>query len=57
MALFIFLSKKMSTYTTCALFIGLFATVCAKAVIEKDVGLLTPEQIEENLQVYLVPQP
>lgn len=41
----------MTKYAICALFCGLAASVCAETVLGKDIGLLTPEEIEENLQV------
>ncbi|KIW73614.1 hypothetical protein PV04_01717 [Phialophora macrospora] len=41
---------RLRRYASCALFLGLVVTVCAEAVVAKDVGLLTPGEIEENLQ-------
>jgi hypothetical protein len=43
--------SSMARYALYALFLGLAASVCADAVLGKDVGLLTPDEIEENLQV------
>jgi hypothetical protein len=42
---------RLRRYASCALLLGLVLTVCAEAVVAKDVGLLTPGEIEENLQV------
>ena len=39
-------------YAICALLISLTASVCAEALLGKDISLLTPEEIEENLQVH-----
>ena len=48
--------SRMVKYTVYALFLGLTVSVCAEAVLGKNLGL-TPEKIEENLQVLqLVPQ-
>ncbi|EXJ64014.1 major histocompatibility complex, class I [Cladophialophora yegresii CBS 114405] len=41
---------KLHRYALCALLLGLVVTVCAEAVVAKDIGLLTPDEIEENLQ-------
>ena len=43
-------SSAITRYALCALALGLVAAVCAESAIGKDVGLLTPEEIEENLQ-------
>ncbi|ETI27935.1 hypothetical protein G647_00384 [Cladophialophora carrionii CBS 160.54] len=40
----------LQKYAFCAVLLGLVVTVCAEAVVAKDVGLLTPDEIEENLQ-------
>ncbi len=44
-------SSSMLRYAMYALFLGMAATVCAESVLGKDLSLLTPEEIEENLQV------
>lgn len=44
-------SPKMLKYAVYALFLGLAASACAEAVLGKDIGLLTPEEIDENLHV------
>ncbi|OCT53417.1 ZIP Zinc transporter [Cladophialophora carrionii] len=43
-------AARLQRYAFCALLLGLVVTVCAEAVVAKDVGLLTPDEIEENLQ-------
>lgn len=43
--------SNMIKYCVYALFLGLTASVCAEALRGKDIGLLTPDEIEENLQV------
>ena len=43
---------SMARYAIYALFLGLAASVCAEAILSKDTGMLTPGEIEENLQVY-----
>jgi hypothetical protein len=43
--------SKVARYAIGAVFLGLVAVVCAEAVVGKDLGLLTPEEIEDNLQV------
>ncbi|KAJ9608280.1 hypothetical protein H2200_007268 [Cladophialophora chaetospira] len=50
MALLTLISRKSNKYALCALLLGLAATVYAEAIVKKDVGSLTPEEIEENLQ-------
>lgn len=41
----------ITRYALYALLLGLVATVCAERAFEKDIGSLTHEEIEENLQV------
>lgn len=43
----------MARYIVYALFLGLACSVCAETVVgkRKDIGLLTPEEIDQNLQV------
>lgn len=43
--------SRVTRYALCALLLGLTATVYAEKAYGKDIGLLTPEEIEENLQV------
>jgi hypothetical protein len=45
----------MLRYSLYALFLGLAASVCAETLLskEKDLGQLTLDEIEENLQVRL----
>ncbi len=49
-------SSKVLKYALCAALLGLAASVCAeKAGLGKDIGLLTPAEIEENVQVQIKP--
>lgn len=41
----------MLRYSLYALFLGLTASACAEALLNKDVGQLSLDEIEENLQV------
>lgn len=41
----------MIRYLLYAALLGLAVSVCAESVLHKDIGLLTREEIEENLQV------
>lgn len=51
MAIPLLRASCITRYALYALILGLVATVCAEKVFEKDIGLLTSQEIEENLQV------